>query len=599
MSTRPNTPPLPIPTVPWQVTGNHWLALPCIHPADGSLHAVGVVHRGARAAIEIAGDADFVSGAGPALLRPTIVADGERVELAQHGIAWERALNWLPTFTCSAGNLVVRGTIFAPYGRDADMAGAVYAISLENRGAQSVAVTLSLEGRLGHRQQRVRTARPFVDAHQVSRTPDGVLLLEGAALPGVVALALTADSDVGIDVDADAATFALHRELRVPAGGRSQAAFYLAAGPERDGARATVGVMRRRGWRELLTATRDALQSLEQATGNDEMDRLINRNLLFSYFYSVGRALDDAHYYVMRTRAPWNGRALTVRDWEVLAWTLPAVQLADAGLAREILIRACELHGYAPGQGVHYLDGTLFEPGFSLEGAASYALAVDRYIRDTEDDQIVEEPVVADTLYLSSEDLAARRDRNVPLYTTEVTLSGAPTAQPFTLHGNAVAAQALDVFRRTLDEDTARDVEDPEAVRAALRRHFVVGRAEKTTFASAVDLAGGSSADDDPHGSALWLPLYEAVDRHDSTYRRTVRGVPDAPRLLAQQCARLMGPESASVLQWLRRAPLDNGLAAEEVDESGRATGNGGDAALSGLLAWSAWYAVHGLGTAT
>lgn len=71
----------------------------------------------------------------------------------------------------------------------------------------------------------------------------------------------------------------------------------------------------------------------------------------------------------------------------------------------------------------------------------------------------------------------------------------------------------------------------------------------------------------------------------------------NTPHLLAQQCARLMGPDSAAVLQWLRRSPLDNGLAAEEVDEAGRATANGGDAALSGLLAWSAWYAVHALGT--
>ena len=30
--------------------------------------------------------------------------------------------------------------------------------------------------------------------------------------------------------------------------------------------------------------------------------------------------------------------------------------------------------------------------------AAAYALAADRYIRDTGDDQIVEEPVLADTL---------------------------------------------------------------------------------------------------------------------------------------------------------------------------------------------------------
>jgi AcrR family transcriptional regulator len=167
---------------------------------------------------------------------------------------------------------------------------------------------------------------------------------------------------------------------------------------------------------------------------------------------------------------------------------------------------------------------------------------------------------------------------------------------PYTLHGNAVVAQALDVFRRTLDEETAREVEDPEAVRAALRRHFAVERDGKGVLAAATDLADGVALVDDPSASALWLPLYEAVERHDSAYRRTVKGLGTEPRELVLQCARLFGPDSSAVQQWLRRAPLDGGFAAELVDQEGRAVANGGDAALSGLLAWSLWYAVHALG---
>jgi len=396
--------------------------------------------------------------------------------------------------------------------------------------------------------------------------------------------------------ETDAPRFTLHQELVLGPGERDSVAFHIAAGPERDGAEATVAVMRRRGWSDLLRVTRDTLQSLEQTVGHDGIDRLVNRNLLFAMFYGVGRALDDAHYYLVRSRAPWNGRGVTVRDWDALALTLPAIQLADDALARELLLRACELHGYAPGHGVHYLDGTIFEPGFSLEGAASFALATDRYIRETGDDQIVDEPAVADALYATWDDLAERRDEHVPLYGTEVTLSGDVAPLPFTLHGNAVVAQALDVLRRTLDEENASGVEDPETVRAALRRHFATEHEGKVTFAAAIDLAGHVHTDDDPAASAYWLPLYEAVERHDSVYRRTVRGIGEEPHFLAQQCARLLGPDTAAVLQWLRRAPLDNGIAAEIVDADGRAVANGGDAAVAGLLAWSAWYAVHALG---
>ena len=555
-----------------------------------------MLHRGARAAVEFAGGPEFADGSTQPLARLTFTANGTPVSLARSGLAWERAMEWLPTFTGAADSLVIRGTIFAPYGRDADTAGAVYAIAVENRGAADVEIGVTLAGTLGYRQLRVRSARAFEDSHVALHAPDDIVVLKGSALPGLVALAIGSDGPAEVEAINDPARYSIRRSVRLAPGQHTDVAFYIAAGPEQDGAHATVSVMRRRGWRELLTATRDALRDLEQTTGHEPLDRLINRNLLLAYFYGVGRALDDAHFYLVRTRTPWHGRGVTFREWESLTWTLPAVQLADAPLARELILRACEVHGYSPGIGVRYFDGTLFEPGFCLEGAASYALAVDRYIRETNDDQIVEEPVLADTLYLASDDLAARRNSNVPLYSTEVAPSGNPAPLPYTLHGNAVAALALDVFRRTLDEQTARDVQDPEAVRAALKRHFARDLEGKSMYAAAIDLNSNAVMDDDPLASVYWLPVYDVVDRNESTYRRTVRAASKDHRFLVQQCARLLGPEAADVMQWVRRAPLDDGFAAEQVDDAGRAQANGGDASVAGLLAHTLWYAVHALG---
>jgi hypothetical protein len=588
--------PAPLPAVSWQFTGNHWLSLPCIRPTDGAIQAVSLLHRGARAAVEFAGAEGFVDGVGEPLARLVIAVDGERVELARGGIAWERALHWLPTFTSQVGDLVVRGTIFAPFGRDADIAGAVYAIGFENRGAQAHRVEVALEGTLGHRQLRVRTPRPAGDAHRIRVADQGVVLLDGVASPGHAALAFAADGDAAVRVsDGDRPTYSIARAFEVPANSRGETAFYLAAGPERDGAEATVGVMRRRGWRALLQVTRDALRTLEQATGIEAVDALINRNLLFAYFFAVGRALDDAQFYFVRSRAPWCAWGVTIRDWEALAWTVPAIQLADPPLARELILRACEIHGYSPGRGVHYLDGTLFEPGFTLEGVAAYPMATERYIRESGDDQIVEELVLADTLYACNDELAERRDAHHPLYHTEVTLERAPAALPFTLHGNAVAAYALDALRRTLDEEAAKDVQDPAPVRAAIRRHFAVGGEAKGTLAAAIDLQGKHAMDDDATGSALWLPLWEAIDRSDSIYRRSAKKIERGDRLVLA-LAQLIGPEANAVLEWLRRAPLHEGVAAERVDADGKAVSHGGDATLSALLAYVCWYAVQAYG---
>ena len=133
-------------------------------------------------------------------------------------------------------------------------------------------------------------------------------------------------------------------------------------------------------------------------------------------------------------------------------------------------------------------------------------------------------------------------------------------------------------------------------MRAAIRRHFAADRDPKGRLAASIDLTGHRSEEDVASASALWIPLYEALDRQDSLYRRTVKAIPADASSLVRQIGRLLGPDGERVLQWLRRAPLDGGLAAEVVDESGQAIANGGDAALSGLLAATAWHAVHVLG---
>ena len=541
-----------------------------------------VLHRGARAALEFVAVDPGTSGEAP-LLRPALTVDGVPVALGSSGIAWERALGWLPTFTCTAGSMLVRGMVFCPFGRDADMAGAVYTFAIENRGTKSREVTIALEVDGGELVPRVRRPRPAAGRLQ-GAVDDGVVVLDPGVTPGLAAFALAADGDGEVAASADG-TARLARTVTLEPGARDELAFYIAAGPERDGAIATSVAMRRRGWQWLLSATRDALTSLQQSTGSESLDRLVNQNLLFAYFYAVGRALDDAHFYLMRTRVPWHPAGVTMREWDALMMTLPAVQLADPGLARELLLRMCELHGYAPGRGTHYFDGTMFEPAFSLEGAAAYVLAVDRYTAESKDEQIVDDPVLADTLYLVNDELAERRHAELPLYATEVTPSGAVAPLPYTVHANGVAAVALDILRRTLDEETARDVPDGEAVRAALQRSFERTDAGKKTLRTALDLSGADSAVDDPVGSLLWLPMYGAIDADDAVFKRTARALAQPTTALSTILARLCGPDSVEVLEWLRRAPLDGGVAAEFVDASGRALANGGDAALAGLLA--------------
>jgi hypothetical protein len=572
-------------------------------------------------------------------------------------MVWQRVSDWLPTFNTTVGDLTIRATIFGPHGKTADIPGFVYAVSFENLGTRDLVVTFTPNGVLGLRQHRIRSSAPMPDEHGFQLVDD-TITLHGRSPYAGAAMAIGLDpshgpnSAIAEQRGDGAVTWSLTQQITVPPQQHIETAIYVSVAPERDGAAAVLDVMRRRGWRRAAEDTRVALSALEQTTGVASADRLVNRHLMFAYFGSVVRAIDDARMYVVRTRLPWHSAGVTIRDWDALMWILPAVQLADPDCGRELLLRVCELHGYAPGRGVNYLDGVPFRPGFSLDGAAAYAVAIDRYISQTGDDRIVEEHIVADTLYGSYEDITARRNESVPLYATDETASGVPPGTivgdvpqdlsvgsseaaeegerrgakggtnagreaadagidelgitplsvkeadfPYTLHANSLVAYALDVFRQILDEKTAAKVESGDVVRAAIQRHFCVEEKHRhPVLKTALDLKGDFTLVDDPVSALGWIPLYDAVPRTDTSYRRTVKLLGGATDRIAALCSRLLGPDGPSVLDQLRRATMDNGCAAEAIDAQGHAQGNGGDAALSGLVAYSVWYSVHALG---
>jgi len=564
---------------------------------DAAIHMIGAVNAATRSAVELAGNRDFLSGAGRALASIVLTIDGNTHSLGEEEMVWERERGWLPSFACTVETISVRGTICTPAGKEAEVPGLVIQLALENRGPKRVDVVVSLGGILGWKQLRIRS--PLETAGPLRVSVDlGDVVLGGTDTAGRLTLAFgAADSDAEAFA-APSGEWRLSREVAIDPRTREDVVFLAGAGTEPDGAVAVLETMRRRGWRALIDGTRAHLTDLEQATSESAVDQLINRNLAFAFHTGVARALDDGRIYPVRSRMPWNGRGLTIRAWEALIWLLPSLQLADAAVAREVLLRMCEVHGHAPGSGTHYLDGALFEGGFSLEGAAAYAIAVDEYVVQTGDDAIVEEPALAETLYASHEDIAQRRHPTLSLYSTELGATGSVPDFPYTTHGNAVVAYALEVLTRTLDEKTAAKVQDAEGVRAAVLRHLSAeGSDGRSRLLAASDLNGNVQRSDDPAASLYWVPYFHLIGRDDSVYRRTVKqweGYQSDE--LVERCARLVGPDPSTTLKWLRRAPLDNGVAAERVDENGNGTGNGGDAALSGMVAYLAWYAVHALG---
>jgi hypothetical protein len=621
----------------WDLTGNHYIAFPAISTEDGGILRINVLHRGAQGLLEWSGDAEH-PGERP-LLAPEIHVDGARRRI--EALAWESVDRWIPRFRADLGDGVhVQATLCAPGGGHLLLPGAVYHFEIENRGRSERRIGIALRGGWRWSRRIVATARPLSATNRVFRGADGEgIVLELGGEPGLAALAVVVGGDgaryaAGVEaegpihdlepgevVDApNGRTIELQvgREVVVPPGRRASVAFYLAAATERDGALARAAAMRRTGATELFRLARLALAQMMRRTRDAALGAVLNRNLIFCTFYAVGRAIDDDRLYPIVSRSSAAPGAAVFRERDALLWSLPALQLSDPATARETLIRSFEQFSHRPGAHEHYVDGGVLSPAFSLSQFCAYGEALDRYVRETRDESVLDEPIVEEVLRDLDDLLLDRLHPKVLLAATELSPSGDPVDHPYVTYDNVLVWSLTRALARVWPE--GRDDAPPnftgagEEVASAIWRHCTAEVDGLRVLAWAIDLEGEAAIYDDPEGSLMILPFLGFCDADDPVWRNTVdllhsptypfwlgdrpcpglasRRRPGAASLPAL-CVELLGPRRDDALDVLRRLDLEGGVACETYDpDTGRTAHGPHHGAAAGLLAWTLWEAI-------
>ncbi|HEY8393331.1 MAG TPA: glycoside hydrolase family 125 protein [Thermaerobacter sp.] len=630
---------------PVAVTGNEWVSLPEIDPRSGACVSCGALSEAARALVEFTGDR-----AGPgALLEPVVEAGGSFQPLQDGRVTYEAG--WIPRWSARVG----RGgrlevTWLAPPG----YRGFLVRLRLEPPGAAGT--RLGLRVRAGATYRTIYNRRPLPGPndffyHGWTRS---VVLEAGAGLP-LAALALRGG---GEEADVDLA----RREatLWAPAG-TGELVVYCGLAPESDGAATTAVDLARRGFAALMDhATRwlrardplarppGGMDALARAAGlpdavAERLAERIRRNLWFALFFAHGRTLDGDRWVHLTSRSPryYVSGAHWSRD--SLLWAYPAVLELDPALARELLAAAFARYTRHPGEHSQYLDGTVLYPGWELDQAAAWPLALARYLRATADATILEEPAVRDGLRAVLAAAEAQRDPATGLIRTFLLPSDDPAQRPFVTYDNALYAQALAALaaavralpgagRGLAGTGSGADGWEPARLEAcaAHTRQAVLARCVVQgpfgpMFAWAVDGPPDPRpvCYDEPPGTLELLGPYgfarpaagDPVDvRH--VYENTVRWIysphnpygPPPGRFATPTCPHARHPWLLSVaagllngrrhyLELLAEAPLDSGFACETFDaETGRVRTGPAFATCAGFVAWAALEALRAAG---
>jgi hypothetical protein len=623
----------------WELTGNHYLALPCISLPDGAIHAANVGHRGMACLVSWTGEREPAPDGVP-LARLRVVVEG--VERALADVQWERLDRWVPRLTAELGDgvrLVL--THCTPGGFDPLARGGVVVAQLHNGTGRDMAVRVWLEGCWRWTLRTVASTRPLRCENRLSRgaSPDG-LALEAGEAPGSAALAFVLAgpgvfyeagpgdaAPAALDPGAELATangtalrFRVGCERRLKAASRTSITFVLGVAPERDGALATAARLSEFGGEDLVRRARLDLASLNRGTDDAVAREIVARNLAFHHYYGAVRALDDDRLYPVQSRAPGFGACAAFGEREALAWSLPAYTLTDPTVGRELLMRALEVWSDRAGLMRRYLDGGVMDSAFSLGRLCDWALALERYVDMTRDESLAGEPLVQQVLHELDDVLWNRLHPEVFLCSTDALPGGETADHPWCAFDNVLAWRACSALQRFWQvepppepgqraEVGPRMRHGDEEIQAAFWQRFTTEVEGLQVIACTTDLRGNAAVYDDPAGSLRLLPWLGFCAADDPIWSNTMELLHSASYPLwhgraphpglagrsrpaeasfAALCSDLLGPRRGAALEVLRTLDLPGDVACATFDPAtGRVASGPWAAAQAGYLAWA------------
>lgn len=610
-------------------TGNWFVSVPRVRVADAAVDDIGFLHWHYRALVQLAGSQERP------FLRPIIAVDGEPIPWDR--LSWTHEVCWLPAFQANWNDVHVEGRLFAPVPAERGFVCVLEAWCEGPKGAGRE-VTLGWEGSWERALHASHLAKPMVGSRYAGLNrehPDTVFLEFRTAVP-VFAAALCPSEEVRTEVakgipgsaaemaghpspdeetevttdGPDALWYRMRHSSRLHPGEGESLALYVGLGLKEVAAVAAARDLRRRGWRDLLAATRSWLGEHAVPCSDRKLGIPLNRNMFYNCFFSQGICLDSEDLVLVSARNPESRWVATYRDRDAMLRSLPGVLHMDPPQARRMLEYGFTLQLRNVGLHSRFVDGAVLEPGFQLDHLCAPILALALYVTTTQDRSMLFDRRVQSAVNVLLDALAGRKHPEVALYSTVLSPDDETSPLPYVTCCNAMLWRALSdlaaIYNYIRDLDRADEMSRlADAVRRAVHEHCVVETPAGPAYASAVDLRGDFTFEDWPNASLRDLPLLQFCSKDDPVYTHTLAWiaaaqekacrVPDTtePEQAAVAGCRLVALindlrlGSQEALETLRNAPLDDGIACELVDADGRMLGGPGNAALAGLLAYA------------
>lgn len=589
----------------YQVTGNEYVSLPTIREIDGGLEGISFLHMGSKGMLELCGSTELP------LLRPYIELNGVRQPLIE--FHWSLDQFWIPSFTAISGDLKIKGTWLCPLGER----GFGCKLEVKNESGAKVDISFGLDGCWAQTLHSINESKPIEGTmHVYNSNWNHSVMFDMRIGVSLFAFAPIFADTVKYSFNKEPGNrvnFSFYSDVSLAPGQKREEVFWFGIGFEEVAAATSAKEMLRQGYAAEYEKTQAWLAKRRRTTGDEKLDELLNRNMFFSFFFGSGLTVDTEEFVLVTSRSPRYYVSAAYWDRDSLLWSFPAILMADADFAREMLNYVFTRQIKNVGIHSRYIDGTVLEPGFELDELCAPVIALVRYVKVTGDRSILSDPNILSGIKRILKILQSKKHPSIDLYETMLQPTDDMHVHIYITYNNVLCWRILtdiaEVYSDIWPSDYIVELQtQAESVRAAIMEHCVKERNGKPMFAWSVDLSGNWDVYDEPPGSLLLLPHYGFCASDDEIWINTVNiirdpsypysfagcpiaeiGCPHAPHPWVLSIANsLLSGNIDTARKHLLLSKMDNGIACESVDEhTGESRTGDAFATCAGFLAYA------------
>ena len=557
-------------------TGNEMISLPKINEETAGIEDFTYLSMQHKGLIEVRGS-DNVP-----LIQPFVRIGENELPLSQ--LEWVREHFWIPTLSAKAGAHDFRMTVLTPVGERG------FAMKLSITGGEDAEIVWGLKGCWDSSWHCINEDKQLDG--KVHCYPSGwnsSVIFDFRCGAPVFAFAPMCDQDTNAEyaIAGNSVTYSLSRNDNIRKGQSREIVFYWGLGYEEVAAATSAKEMLRRGWDWEYRRTAAWLDKRSRKMSTPRLTEIYNTNLFFCIFYSTGITMDTEELVCATSRGTRYYVSAAYWDRDVLLWAFPAILDADSGLAEQILHYIFGRQRKNLGIHSRYIDGTVLEPGFELDELMSPVIALEAYVDQTGDTDILENADVRKGIHQILNTLDTMKHPEIALYETFLQPTDDEIVHPYLTYNNMLVWRSFNALAKLYPSKYVSLAQLAQNVKDAIYQHCVFQDSEgKPYFAWSVDLRGAHNIYDEPPGSLQLFPYYGFCDASDAvwqntvsmirspTYRYSFAGSPIAeigcahapyPWILSL-CNSLLCGHGEQAFRELELLDMDNGIACESVD---------------------------------